>query len=245
MAVLDVQESDFESEVIERSASVPVVVDFWATWCAPCRELGPLLEQAAARREGQVVLAKLDTDANPHLAQAFQIRGIPAVKAFKERRVAAEFVGAQGREAVERFFDSLLPSEADLLVAGGGEQELRRALELQPGRLDALGALARVLIARGERDQALELLESVPGDFQLRGLAARLRLEREELLADAFEALDAEQSARALELLLAALSSGGEERDDIRQVIVGELDRLGAEDPLARQTRSRLAAALY
>ncbi|HEY7890582.1 MAG TPA: tetratricopeptide repeat protein [Solirubrobacteraceae bacterium] len=245
MALVDVTETDFEREVIDRSRSTPVVVDFWASWCGPCRQLGPLLEQAAAAREGQVVLAKVDTDANPRLAQTFQIRGIPAVKAFLDGRVVDEFVGVKSRDEVESFFDGLSPSEADVLVARGGEDDLRRALELEPGRADASVALARTLIARGERDQALALLDPIHGSFQADGLLARLRLEQDGLLGDAFAALDRAELQRALDLLLEAITVENGRRDDIRQVIIGELDLLGAEHPLAGETRRRLASVLY
>jgi putative thioredoxin len=245
MTVIDVAEADFEREVIERSAALPVVVDFWAQWCGPCRQLGPLLEAAAARHEGQVVLAKLDTDANPGLAQALGIRGIPAVKAFRDRRIVDEFVGAQPGDAVERFFAGLLPSEADALVRAGSEGDLRRALQLEPARADAAIALARMLIARGEADEALELVSNVAGSFQADGLAARIRLQKQDQLGEAFAALDRSELAPALDRLLDALPSADGRREDIRRVIVGQLDELGPENPLAQETRRRLAAILF
>src|SRR3954467_6514432 len=155
MTVIDVTEDTFEQEVVERSRTTPVVVDFWAEWCGPCRTLTPILEKAASAREGEVVLAKLDTDANQQLAASFQIQGIPAVKAFKDGQVVDQFVGVQPPPAIERFFDKLVPSEADLLAEATDEASLRRALELQPGREDASLALAAMLRERGEDDEAL------------------------------------------------------------------------------------------
>src|SRR6266511_4595123 len=146
--VFDVTEADFEARVIERSRELPVVVDFWAAWCGPCKALTPALEAAAAAREGKVELAKLDVDRNQRLAAAFGVQGIPSVKAFRDGRVASEFTGALPPQEVERFFDALVPSEADELAARGaaGEDEaaLRRALELDPGHGEATRALGRL-----------------------------------------------------------------------------------------------------
>src|SRR5436190_1450565 len=138
---IDVTEATFQEQVLDRSAELPVVVDFWAEWCGPCRTLSPALERAAEARAGKVELAKLDTDSNQTLAGTFGIRGIPAVKAFRDGKVVDEFTGALPPPRVEEFFDRLVPSEADELAARGAadkdEQALRRALELDPRHAQA------------------------------------------------------------------------------------------------------------
>jgi putative thioredoxin len=242
-AIFDVDEAQFEQRVLERSRSVPVVVDFWADWCGPCKQLTPALERAASARSGRVELAKLDVDANQSLATAFRIQGIPAVKAFRDGRVAAEFTGAIPPAEVERFFDSLLPSEADELVDGGDEAALRKALELDPGHAVARRELGRMLLRRGETEEAIELLEAARGDFVADGLAARARLSGEEDLAAAFEAWDAGDASGALERLQDALPDP-ERQDLIRRVMVAIFTELGADHPLAREHRRRLSASL-
>jgi len=246
--VIDVDEAGFQQQVLDRSRQTPVVVDFWAEWCGPCRTLGPVLEQAANAREGKVVLAKLDTEASPRLAASYGIQGIPAVKAFRDGAVVSEFVGAQPPPVVERFFDALVPSEADELIERGDEASLGQALEIDPGRAEAAVPLARILHARGEDDEALGLLEPVDGSFEADGLAAHIELEREdpESIEDALEALHRSEPAESIEALLDVLERADDgRREELRRIIVGELAALGQADPRARAYRRRLGTALY
>ncbi|HWK25381.1 MAG TPA: thioredoxin [Solirubrobacter sp.] len=244
---IDTSEATFERDVIQRSFEQPVVVDFWAEWCGPCRTLGPIIEQAVDARDGQVSLVKVDTEANPRLASAFRIQSIPAVKAFKDGAVVDEFIGALPPAQVERFLDGLVPSEVDALVAAGDEASLRRALELEPGRADAALPLAKLLAAQGDRDAALAVLERVAGSFAADGLAVRLRLAEDPELAPALAALDAGDAESGLDGLIAAIaaSDDADRKDELRRAVVGILDELGPEDPLARESRRKLASALY
>ena len=175
----DITDATFQTAVVERSKEVPVVIDLWAEWCGPCKQLGPLLERAIAATDGAVELAKVDVDANPAVSQAFSVQSIPAVYAMKDGKVVDGFVGAQPERQVTEFVQRLLPTpeetEVDRLLAAGDEPSLRAALELEPAEERTIAALAELLAVDGLGEEALTLLDRIPETVTTRRIAAIAR----------------------------------------------------------------------
>ena len=244
---IDVTEATFERDVIERSRSLPVVVDFWAEWCGPCRTLSPALEAAEAARAGKVVLAKVDVDSNQAISARYQVQGIPAVKAFRDGEVASEFVGAVPKAKVEEFFDSLVPSRADELLAAGDELSLREASELEPRRADIAVALARARLERGADDEALEAVEPHEGDFAADGIASLIQPEAVGRRPGGLRGARRAATARPPSTGSSTRSPTPTSRpaSDLRRAIIGILSEGDQADPAAREYRRRLATALY
>lgn len=183
--VIDVTEQTFAAEVIERSKTVPVVVDFWAEWCGPCRMLGPILERLANEFQGKFILAKLDVDQNQSLAMQYRVQGIPAVKAFRDGQVVNEFTGALPEPHVRQFLESLAPSEAELLTKEGyewekrhkpgmAEQSYRAAIAEKSDHYPAKVGLGRALFQQGAFEEGQEVLESIPAGVSERTAADAL-----------------------------------------------------------------------
>lgn len=230
----DVTDATFERDVVQRSATVPVVVDLWAAWCGPCRTLGPILEKVVAGTGGTVELAKVDIDANPGVAAQFQVRSIPAVFAVKDGQVVDSFIGAVPEPQVRQFVERLAPPkrEADLLAEKGDEASLRAALALEPAHAAAVVALARLLVERGDNDEALELLARVPDTPEVRRVAALARVAGDGLEGDPAAELD-------------SLLERVKEDEGARRRFLDLLEVLGPDDPRTPHYRKALTTRLF
>jgi len=235
MAAIDVTDATFQTEVLDRSREVPVVVDLWAPWCGPCKTLGPIIEKVIDDTNGKVVLVKVNVDENPGLNDAFKVQSIPAVYALKDGAVVDGFMGAYPEQAVKEFVDSLLPSEEEVavgeLIAAGDEGSLRIALSMEPANEDAIVALAELLIADGNSDEALALLGRIPESDRTRRVAALARVG--EAPQDDYD----EQ--------LASLLDQVKHDDDARQKYVDLLELMGPTDPRTAEYRRQLTSRLY
>jgi len=172
--IIDVTEADFEYEVLAYSQNVPVVVDFWATWCRPCKTLSPLLEKLANEATGSFRLAKVDVDANPNLALQFGVRTVPTVKAFSMGQVVTEFVGNQPEERIRSFLINITPPSKDNLAIekatslmashqwGDAEEVFRELLEQHPEQPEILLGLTKSLLGLGNAFESLLILRNFP-----------------------------------------------------------------------------------
>jgi putative thioredoxin len=224
--IKDITDEEFRAEVIDRSRDVPVVVDFWAEWCGPCRILGPTLEKLAREYQGKFILAKLDVDRNPRHAQAFGVRGIPTVIAFRKGQIASEFSGALPEASVRQFIDSICPSEADELFeaaesespdkAAEREAFYRRALGIDVNHQGAMLGLAEILVARGDTGEAEPLVAKlVPGGpfaERIEKVASKLKLSE----------WTASESEKELRTRIAANEDPGPSRLELGKLLASE-----------------------
>lgn len=232
---LDVTEHTFQTAVVERSATVPIVVDLWAEWCGPCKTLGPILERVVTETEGRVEMVKVDVEANPGLSQAFQVKSIPMVVAFKDGAPVDHFVGALGEHEIRTFVERLVPpqelTEVERLIADGSEDALRSAHELDPTNEDVILALARCLAEAGQTNEVIELLEKIPESEESRQIAAAAR--QFSVASDDYES--------TLEGLLPTVKDD----EQARNTFVDILAVMGPDDPRTAKYRKMLTSRLF
>jgi putative thioredoxin len=273
-SIVDVSQMTFQAEVVEHSGQQPVVVDFWAPWCGPCRTLGPTLERLAKEADGAFRLAKLNVDDNPDLAMRYGVQGIPAVKAFRDGKVVAEFMGAQPEPAVRQFIKSITPDKAEQLLAMAGAMlaahrwpeaeagyQTIRAADSNNGPA-ALGLL-KALLAQGKGIEAESLLVEFPNGREA-GDAERLRplarylveaqqgptcMDDADLEADycrAGKLIAGGELQGAMDAILTVLRRDKRFREgEPRTVMLGIFEVLGDQDPLTREYRNKLANVLF
>jgi putative thioredoxin len=257
--VIEVTDTTFEQVVVEGSKERPVIVDMWAEWCGPCRQLTPILEKVANERQGAFLLAKLDTDANPMTATAFGVQSIPTVIAFKDGQAVTGFLGAYPEPEVNRFIDSILPTEAekrteearsveesgDLATA---EERYRQVLEDDPANREAAVALARILVERGDLDEAESLVGKHRPDPEAEKVLATITLRRwadapaDGILGEAKQLVAEGDLSGGLAGLLQAVK---DDRDAARDAMITVFTAVGDDHPVVQEYRRLLSAALF
>ena len=232
---LDVTDATFQADVVERSLSTPVIVDFWAPWCGPCKTLTPILEDATDATNGQVVLAKVNVDENLGLSQAFGIQSIPTVLIFQGGQPVDGFAGGQPQHVIEELVRALLPDPTQVrvneLLSQGTQDSLRDAVALAPGNEDAVCSLAEHLVRTGGAEEALTLLTRLPETDRVRHIAATARLS-----LNPVDNYDEE---------LMSLLDRVKDDEQARQEFLDILETMGPLDPRTAKFRKLLTARLF
>ena len=270
---IHVTDTSFEYEVLAYSAQMPVVVDFWATWCIPCKLSSPLLESLADQAEGRFRLAKVDVDANPKLTRQFGVRTIPAIKAFRDGQIIGELSGAQPETVIREFIQAITPTDYELKLEkglslleltewGNAEDSFREYLEHKPDFPPALLGLARSLLGQGFFDEAQRILVRFPASKEypsaetLLPLVKALIWSKGQSLANedplfvgfltALRLVSRGNFAAAMDGLLDVLRQNKRYRDgEVRRVFLGLFELLGPQNQLTTQYRSELAMVLF
>jgi putative thioredoxin len=269
--IIEVTETTFLPEVLERSHRQPVVVDFWAPWCGPCRTLSPTLERLTEEAQGAFALAKINTDENQQLAAQFGVQGIPAVKMFRDGKVVGEFVGALPEPRVREFIKKYAPNQSDLILTAAqdlaraqkwteAETAYRHALAIDPNNAQIALELGKVLLRLGRGPDAATLLEAIPSEAREAEAAQKLlpaarwmcpasaeeTQEIDRMYAAAGQLAREGRYAEAMDSLIGVLRRNRAYRNGAaRQVMLGLFELLGADDPAVREYQRQLANVLF
>lgn len=268
--IINVTEANFDFEVLEYSQNTPVLVDFWAEWSVPCQSMDPILRAQAQKAEGSFRLARLNVDESPKVAMRFNVRSVPAVKAFREGNIIAEFSGLKPEDEIRHFISLVVPSDADLILDKGhsllrlerwedAAGAFHQVLDERPHLPSAMIGLAKSLLALDQSEDALDIIDNFPSSREyataqkLRPLALALNRHQDDMPSPieatyqhAIRLIKLGNLPAAMDGILAVLRQDKHYRDDeARQVILGLFEILGENNAITRQYRQELASILF